>query len=102
VEQDLNQPDPKDVERRKNELLAEARGESKEGQPNAMMGAGLQFVVTTLVCLFVGQWLDGKFGTRPWLMIAGMMVGGGLGFWSLIRVAKAANDEADRKARGGK
>ena len=91
-------PDPKDVERRKNELLAQARGESKEGPPNAMMGVGLQFVVTVLVCLFAGQWLDRKFGTYPWLMIAGMMLGSGLGFWSLIRLSTAG----DRRRVGGK
>jgi F0F1-type ATP synthase assembly protein I len=46
-----------------------------------------------LVFLFAGQWLDGKLRTGPWLMVAGMMVGGGLGLWSLIRVAKAAAEE---------
>jgi ATP synthase protein I len=83
-------PDPDDVERRKKELLANARGEAPKGGPNPMMGVGFQFVIVVLVCLFGGQWLDGKLGTGPWLMIAGMIIGGGLGFWSLIRVAKNA------------
>lgn len=87
-------PDPKEVERRKNEILAEARGESKKGSPNAMMGVGFQFVIVVLVCLFAGQWLDRRLGTGPWLMVAGMMIGGGLGFWSLIRVARA-NEKQD-------
>jgi ATP synthase protein I len=100
MQKDGSEPDPKDVERRKNELLAQARGESKEGPPSAMMGVGLQFVVTVLVCLFAGQWIDGKLGTYPWLMIAGMMVGGGVGFWSLMRVAKAENERAERKKAG--
>jgi ATP synthase protein I len=95
--QDGLEPDPKDVERRKNELLAQARGESRAGPPSAMMGVGLQFVVTVLVCLFGGQWLDRRLGTYPWLMIAGMMLGGGVGFWSLIRVARAENERAERK-----
>ena len=81
-------PDPKDVERRKKELLAEARGEGQAGPPSAMMGLGLQFVVLVLVALFAGQWLDRKLGTGPWLMLAGMMLGGGLGFWILVRAAK--------------
>jgi ATP synthase protein I len=88
-------PDPKEVERRKKELLADARGEAPKGSSNAMMGVGFQFVIMVLVFLFGGQWLDRKLGTGPWLMIAGLMVGGALGFWSLLRVAKAAND-ADR------
>jgi F0F1-type ATP synthase assembly protein I len=93
VAQDDFKPDPNDVERRKNELLAEARGESKRDSPNAMMGAGLQFVVTTLVCLFIGQWFDRKFKTFPWLMLAGMMIGAGLGFWTLLRLSKAAEKD---------
>jgi F0F1-type ATP synthase assembly protein I len=95
------QPDPKDVERRKRELLAEARGESKAGTPSSMTGLGMQFVVTLLICLFGGQWLDRKLGTYPWLMIAGMMVGGGLGFWSLIRVSKAAAEEEMKSGKQG-
>jgi F0F1-type ATP synthase assembly protein I len=91
-------PDPNDVEQRKKELLAEARGETKKGGPSAMAGVGFQFVIMVLVFLFGGQWLDRKLGTGPWLMIAGLMVGGALGFWSLLRVAKAAN-EADEKGK---
>jgi ATP synthase protein I len=97
--QDGSEPDPKDVERRKNELLAQARGESNQGPPSAMMGVGLQFVVTVLFCLFAGQWLDRRIGTYPWLMIAGMLIGGGVGFWSLIRVARAENERADARRK---
>jgi ATP synthase protein I len=93
-------PDPAEVERRKKELLADARGESPKGAPNAMMGVGFQFVIVVLVFLFGGQWLDRKLGTGPWLMIAGLMVGGALGFWSLLRVAKAVNADEDRQRRG--
>lgn len=81
------EPDAKDVERRKNELLAEARGERPGGQ-NPMLGVGLQFAVTLLVCLFAGQWLDRKFGTTPWLLLAGMLVGSVVGFWSLVRAGR--------------
>lgn len=92
-------PDPKDVERRKTELLADARGELGHGPPSAMMGVGLQFVVTVLICVFAGQWVDERFGTGPWLMIAGMLIGGGVGFWSLIRVARAENERAEQERK---
>jgi ATP synthase protein I len=91
------EPDPKDVERRKNELLAEARGERSGDGPNAMVGLGLQFVVTVLVCLFAGQWLDRRLGTTPWLLLSGVLLGGGLGMWTMLRVAKE-----QEKRQGGK
>jgi F0F1-type ATP synthase assembly protein I len=93
-------PDPKDVERRKNDLLAEARGETKGRATSSMAGAGLQFVVAVLFCLFVGQWLDGKLGTKPWLMIAGMLLGGGVGFWSLLRLARTVDGRGGMQEGG--
>ena len=80
--------DPKDVERRKKQLLADASGAPKSDGPNPMMGLGLQFVVTILVCLFVGQWLDRKMGTTPWFLLVGVLGGAGLGFWTMLRVSR--------------
>ena len=91
------EPDPADVERRKKELLADARGERTGDGPNAMVGLGLQFVVTVLVCLFAGQWLDRRLGTTPWLLLAGVLLGGALGMWTMLRVAKE-----QEKRQGGK
>lgn len=88
--EDRWKPDAADVERRKNELLADARGERKDEGPGPMVGLGVQFVVTILVCLFIGQWLDRKLGTTPWLLLAGVLLGAALGFWMMLRVAKAA------------
>lgn len=90
---DAWEPDAKDVERRKRELLADARGERPTGGPNPMLGVGLQFAVTLLVCLFAGQWLDRKLGTTPWLMLAGMLVGAVVGFWSLVRAGRQEHHE---------
>ena len=58
---------------------------------------GLQFVVTVLVCLFAGQWLDRRLGTTPWLLLAGVLLGGALGMWTMLRVAKE-----QEKRQGGK
>ena len=84
------QPDPREVDRLKKEILAEARGENKDDGAGPMVGLGVQFVVTILVCLFIGQWLDRKLGTTPWLLLVGVMLGAALGFWMMLRVAKAA------------
>lgn len=81
-------PDPSDVERRKKQLLADASGAPKKDGPNPMVGLGLQFVVTILVCLFAGQWLDRKLGSTPWFLLAGVLGGGALGFWMMLRVSR--------------
>lgn len=49
------------------------------------MGVGLQFAASILVFLFLGMWADRRLGTDPWLLIAGVFIGGGAGFWSMYR-----------------
>jgi len=64
-------------------------------------GVGLQFAASIILFLFVGQWLDRKLGTAPWLLIVGVFLGAGVGFYSLYRklMAAQAREEAARKAR---
>ena len=64
-------------------------------------GVGLQFAVSIIVFLYLGQWLDRKLGTAPWLLIIGMFLGAGASFYSMYRklMAAQARDEAARKAR---
>jgi len=64
-------------------------------------GVGIQFAVSILFFLYVGQWLDRKFGTAPWLLIIGVFVGAAASFYSMYRklMAAQARDEAARKAR---
>lgn len=65
------------------------RGPPRQAPPavaaGALMGVGLQFAASILLFLLVGHWLDGRLGTRPWLLIAGALLGGGAGFYSLYR-----------------
>lgn len=48
-------------------------------------GVGLQFAASIVIFLLVGQWLDDRLGTEPWLLIVGVMVGAAAGFFSLYR-----------------
>jgi F0F1-type ATP synthase assembly protein I len=99
---DGSEPDPKDVERRKKELLAGARGETKDEGSGALAGVGVQFAVTILVCLFIGQWLDRKLGTTPWLLLSGVLLGAALGIWMMLRMARdAERKDADRRTKRG-
>lgn len=57
----------------------------RSGGPEAgeMMGVGLQFAASILLFLFLGMWADRRLGTEPWLLIAGVFIGGTAGFWSI-------------------
>ncbi|HEX2187636.1 MAG TPA: AtpZ/AtpI family protein [Longimicrobiaceae bacterium] len=50
-----------------------------------MAGVGLQFAASILLFFFAGRWLDARLGTAPWLLLAGVFVGAGAGFYSLYR-----------------
>lgn len=36
---------------------------------------GLQLAISVVAFFFLGRWLDGKFGTEPWLMLLGVAMG---------------------------
>jgi F0F1-type ATP synthase assembly protein I len=60
---------------------------------------GLQFAVSILVFLYVGQWVDDRFGSAPWGMIVGVFTGAGAAFYSMYRrlMADLKEDEARRR-----
>ena len=60
-------------------------------------GIGFEFVGMVVGCLFLGWWLDGKYGTDPWFMVAGLFIGTAGGFVMLMRVAKSLQNEADQE-----
>ena len=86
---------------------------SPEGQPpgkgdgeggataGQFAGHGLTFVVAVLGGLYLGQWLDRRLGTDPWLLIVGVFTGAGAAFWSMYSklMAAQAREDAARAAR---
>jgi len=66
---------------------------SKEFGP--FLTLGIQLAVTVVVCFFLGRWLDGVFGTAPWLMIGGLALGITGGLISFFRIAIAAGKDQD-------
>jgi F0F1-type ATP synthase assembly protein I len=62
----------------------------KDQGPNPMllMGAGLELAGAAGGFAVIGWWLDGKWGTTPWLMCVGLAIGLIGGFYRLWRVGK--------------
>jgi ATP synthase protein I len=48
-------------------------------------GVGIQFAGSIVLFLFIGRWLDGRLGTEPFLLLLGVFVGAGAGFYSMYR-----------------
>ena len=79
-----------------------ARGDGEEGTSvGHLAGHGLTFVVATLGGLYLGQWLDRKLGTAPWLLFVGVFLGAGMSFYSMYTklMAAQAREDAARAAR---
>lgn len=67
------------------------------------MGLGLQFVLSLLLFLYLGQWVDRKLGTAPWFLILGVFIGASAAFYSMYHALKAEErreEEQDRVDRG--
>ncbi len=66
-----------------------------------MAGAGLQFAISILLFLYIGQWLDRRFGIAPWGTLGGVFIGAGAGFTSIYRRLMAdlrREEEAKRRS----
>lgn len=64
-------------------------------------GVGLQFAITILVSLWLGTWLDRRFGTAPVFLYVGVFLGAGAAFYSMYRqlMANLERDEQAQRAR---
>ena len=58
---------------------------------------GMQFALTFMVFAAAGYWLDGKFGTRPWLLICGVFLGATGAFISLVSKMPRSKTWAENK-----
>jgi len=63
-------------------------------------GVGLQFAITLLVGLGIGNWADKRFGTSFFVPI-GVFLGAGAAFYSMYRqlMANLERDESAKRAR---
>jgi ATP synthase protein I len=77
---------------------ASARGKQMY---SALSGSsvGLELGVSVVIGVLFGMFLDGKLGTEPWCMIAGLVLGLVAGFRGVLR-AVARSDRAAEAERG--
>jgi F0F1-type ATP synthase assembly protein I len=82
--------DPHDLPTRRN---------APSGHAGEFMGVGVQFAGAILLFLFAGRWLDERLGTSPWMVMLGVFVGFGLGFFSMYRQMVIMPRERERRRR---
>jgi len=57
-------------------------------------GVGLELAGATAGLALVGYWIDGKFGTKPWGILIGVVIGIVGGLYNLVRESLAGMREA--------
>jgi ATP synthase protein I len=59
---------------------------------------GVQFVLSILVFLYLGRWVDRKLGTEPWFLFIGVFTGATAGFYAMYRklTADQKREEASK------
>lgn len=60
---------------------------------------GLEIVLSILLGLFGGRWLDGRFATAPWLMWIGFAFGVAMSVRAVQRALSMMRTEAAREER---
>ncbi|MEZ6196112.1 MAG: AtpZ/AtpI family protein [Planctomycetota bacterium] len=75
------------------------------GAAGDFLGAGSTFLAEIGVFAGLGWWLDGRFGTTPWLLVAGIPIGLSLATWHLLRLSaswegRRAEEEKEEERDG--
>jgi ATP synthase protein I len=73
-----------------------ARTAKRMYQGLSASSAGLELGIAVGIGTLFGNWLDGKLGTGPWLMIVFMILGLIAGFRGVLRAVARAEKAADR------
>jgi F0F1-type ATP synthase assembly protein I len=69
------------------------------GKAYEVIAASIQLAAAVILMLLLGKWLDGRFGTSPWMMLTGLAIGFAAGFYSFLRSIQklAKNDQSQGK-----
>lgn len=60
---------------------------------------GLEIVLSVVIGMLGGHWLDGRFGTEPWLFWGGFLFGSVAAVRSTMRALRRMRAEAEREER---
>ncbi|MEO2167670.1 MAG: AtpZ/AtpI family protein [bacterium] len=75
------------------------RGPTKRHIGIQMTALGLEFSASVIGGMIGGWWLDGYFGTKPWLFLFGTFAGLGTSFLRIIQLTRQFDRARDHEAR---
>lgn len=55
-------------------------------QAGPAMAASYTLIGAIILCGGVGYWIDKKYGTAPWCLLGGLLLGLIVGFYDIIKV----------------
>jgi len=65
-------------------------------QLGVLSGVGLTLVISTVLGLAGGYYLDRWLGSSPWLTLTGLLFGTGAGFVNLFRAVRMFSEDDNR------
>lgn len=71
--------------------MAERDKESVTRKSAIVYGAVFSIIISILSFLVVGWLLDRWLGTGPWLIVTGIVLGSGVGFFEFVRLISRAS-----------
>ncbi len=83
-------------------LAQHSQGIGSMGAAGKYAGLGLQFALSILLFLYLGQWLDRRIGTNGLFALGGAFLGFGAAFYSIYRSLMAdqrREEEAEAQKR---
>ena len=60
-------------------------------------GLGLQYALTVALLAALGWWLDTRWGTMPWCLVVGAVLGSVAGFFNLVRAVPRSKPSRPRE-----
>jgi ATP synthase protein I len=75
--------------------LAQERGARERRRMAEGASIGLEFGIAIALGAWIGSWLDKRYETDPWLLLAGILIGSAAAFRDLIRFARRYEREQE-------
>lgn len=63
-------------------------------------GVGFQLAASVVGGLFLGHYLDGRWGLSPWLTMTGLVLGAVGGFYNLVRILNWNQERQEKRRKG--
>ena len=67
------------------------------GDAGPFLGAGLQLAVSVISMALLGWWLDNRWHTTPWLILAGVIFGTGAGMYQFFKTVNEISKNEDKE-----